>query len=191
MWELWGSTSSTACTNVTSSRAYCYYNGTATASTTSSYYQGLAQAQMYNRTTASAYQGMRNVYAYAESTEDWLARQRLIQAAQLEKHSQAARDRALNLLLSHLTPEQRATFEAKKWFIVEGGRSKRQYRIHANDNVAANIEVLDLDGRRTLSRLCGHCNITKVPLGDHVLAQKIMLESDEDAFLRIANRHAA
>lgn len=124
-----------------------------------------------------------------EDPRVWMEGQRRIQARQLEKHSEEARTRAIDLLLENLSPAQRESFQRNKWFVVEGGKSGLQYRIHANDNVAANIDVLD--GERVARRLCGHCEVSKVPLGDHLLAQKIMLESAEEDFLRIANRHAA
>jgi hypothetical protein len=104
------------------------------------------------------------------------------------ERSEAAKARALALLLSHLTPAQRQTFEANKWFIVEGGRSKTRYRIRGQ-TCAGNVELLDGEERAT-HRLCCHCDHT-IPLGDQLLAQKLMLELDEDEFLKLANRHAA
>lgn len=121
--------------------------------------------------------------------EAWLADQRRDQARQLEKHSEEARERAMELLLTSLSPAQRETFQKNRWFVVEGSKSGKKYRIHANDNVAANIEVLD--GERVSHRLCGHCDINKIPLGDQLLAQKLTLEFAEDDFLRIANKHHA
>lgn len=99
----------------------------------------------------------------------------------------AASARSRALLLSHLTPEQRRTFEEKGWFVVEGGRSKQFYRIHAG-YIAGNIHVLQ-SGKVT-HRLCAHCD-DSIPLFDQLLAQKICLQFDEDAFLQVANRHAA
>jgi hypothetical protein len=111
------------------------------------------------------------------------------QAAVTRSHAEAAKKRALDLLIEHLTPEQQKTFEEKKWFVVEGGKSKTQYRIRAQDHLIANIDVIE--GGRTKHKLCGHCDIKKVPLGDQLLAQKMMLELAEDDFLSVANRHAA
>jgi hypothetical protein len=100
----------------------------------------------------------------------------------------AAEARARTLLLENLTPTQRDTFERNGWFVVEGGRSRQRYRIGGR-HVVANIEVLDRDERVT-HRLCGHLRDMH-PLGDHLLAQKIMLELDEERFLSLANRHVA
>jgi len=104
---------------------------------------------------------------------------------------QEARVRAEALLRSHLTEQQRITLANRGWFIVEGGRSGTRYRIRAS-GVVGNVDVLEADllGERVLHRLCAHCDHA-IPLHDHLLAQKLMLEADEDDFLRIANRHNA
>jgi hypothetical protein len=98
--------------------------------------------------------------------------------------------KARELLLEQLTPEQRASFEQHDWFLVRG-QSGRHYRIRDDGHVVANIEVVERDllgHDRVLHRLCGHIG-EHVPQADHLLAQKLMLEADEDAFLRLANRH--
>ena len=113
-------------------------------------------------------------------------------AAEEKERRTAARQRARELLFEHLTPAQRETFDANGWFIVEGGRSKTRYRIRAQENMVANVDVLSpVDQRHTTHRLCAHVQLGTVPLGDQLLAQKIMIELAEDDFLRTANRHAA
>lgn len=114
--------------------------------------------------------------------------------AELERVQQrdAAKLRARELLFEHLTPQQRDTFDANGWFIVQGGQSKTRYRIRAAESMAGNVDVLSpVDQRHATHRLCAHVPIGMVPLGDQLLAQKIMLELAEDEFLRTANRHAA
>lgn len=120
-------------------------------------------------------------------------RQRLIeQEMQQQREDQrrraAASDRAGELLLEHLTPQQRETYANNGWFVVEGGRTKTKYRIRGG-TLVANIDVLDRRDRST-HRLCGHAQ-SHIPMGDQLLAQKIMLELAEDDFLLLANRHAA
>lgn len=99
--------------------------------------------------------------------------------------ARTAGKKAEELLLSHLTPEQRETFIKGRWFVVQG--KKRQYRIHGR-TYAGNIEVLE--GDKVIERLCCHCR-ADIPLHDHLLAQKIMLESAEADFIKIANRRSA
>jgi len=121
--------------------------------------------------------------AYAARQAEATEAARLATAAK-----QTAQQRAEALLLSHLTAEQAGTFRDNKWFVVEGGKSKRKYRVRTNGELVANIDVMD--GDRVAHRLCGHINHTAgVPTNDHFLAQKVMLELAEDEFLRLANRH--
>lgn len=116
------------------------------------------------------------------------------QRAQAEQHRirmeqrEAALVRSKELLLSHLTKDQRLTFETNRWFVVEGGRTKQRYRIR-DGSYSGNIDVLN--GERVSHRLCVHCLDGAVPLYDHLLAQKLHLQYDEDRLLQIANRHAA
>jgi hypothetical protein len=109
----------------------------------------------------------------------------LLERQRIEREARAmAGTRSMELLLAHLTSEQRHTFEQNKWFIVEGGRTKRKYKVHAQGSLNANVEVIGEN-----HRLCAHCDHYLMPHNDHVLMQKIMLELDEDNFLMVANRH--
>jgi len=106
--------------------------------------------------------------------EQWMEKQRIALA------------RSRELLLAHLSPAQRATFEENRFFVVQGGMTKSKYRIRT-ENYAGNIDVLS--GSKVRHRLCCHCD--GVPLHDQHLAQKLSLEHDEERFLQIANRQAA
>lgn len=110
----------------------------------------------------------------------------LQRAAEQAKIAQEANRRAAELLQSHLSVEQRTEFEREKTFTVIGKNGQRRYRIRKG--WAGNIDELDKDGKR-VAILCGHA-IESVPEGDNMLAQKLMLEHDEDQFLKIANRRA-
>jgi hypothetical protein len=99
--------------------------------------------------------------------------------------------KARELLLEQLTSEQRASLEQHNWFLVRG-QSGRHYRIRDDGHVVGNIEVIEHDllgHERVLHRLCGHLSEYGMPLADHLLAQKLMLEADEETFLRLANQH--
>jgi len=98
----------------------------------------------------------------------------------------AAAARARELLIEHLTAEQRETYQRHGFFVVEGGRSKQKYRIRSG-SLIGNVDVLDGDNVR--HRLCAHA-AHEIPMGDQLLIQKFLLEHDEDHFLRTANRHA-
>jgi len=117
-----------------------------------------------------------------------LVEQQMQQNREDQQRRAAATDRARELLLEHLTPQQRETYVKNGWFVVEGGRTKTKYRIRGG-TLVANIDVLDKRDR-SMHRLCGHAQ-SHIPMGDQLLSQKIMLELAEDDFLRIANRHAA
>lgn len=103
------------------------------------------------------------------------------------REREEATARAQALLLAHLTPAQRRTFEKNNWFVVHGGKTDTKYRIRGG-SYAGNIDVYQ--GDRVSHRLCCHCS-SHIPLGDQLLAQKLCLQYDEEAFVRMANRHAA
>jgi len=127
-----------------------------------------------------------------ETNARWRQRQLEVAAPAIIRHriDDTAKQRARELLLEHLTPEQRTMFELQGWFIVWGGRTKTKYRIRGNrESVVGNVDVMSDD--RVTHRLCGHCAPDQVPFGDQLLAQKLMIELDEHEFLRIANRHPA
>ena len=95
--------------------------------------------------------------------------------------SPAANKRARQLLDGHLTPKQRRQLADHGWFEVRGSKSGKVYRIHGKKFLA---NVWDMAGRL---KLCAIAGDRAMPLGDHLLLQKIMIETDEQRFLRIAN----
>lgn len=137
-----------------------------------------------------AQQAAANRAAYRDppaATAAQIEAQRAITASAWAREAKrdAARARARELLLEHLTPAQRKTFEEKAWFVVEGGRSKKRYRIEAR-GVAGNVSLLDKRGS-VVATYCGHADHS-IPDYDQYLAQKLMLEANEDAYLALANR---
>jgi hypothetical protein len=111
------------------------------------------------------------------------AHQALLAHQQRVAAHRAALAKSRELLLANLTPAQRETFETHQWFVVTGGKTKQQYRIRTA-NYQGNIDVFE--GERIVAKLC--CHLGDVPLHDHHLAQKLLLQFDEDDFLRTANR---
>jgi hypothetical protein len=96
---------------------------------------------------------------------------------------QAAERRALELLESMLDDDQLAEWREHQRFHVRSQRGLR-YCIHRGRQ--HNVFLVDDDGRR-LVEYCGHVR-DAVPDEDNVLAQKLLLEHDEETFLGIANR---
>jgi hypothetical protein len=92
--------------------------------------------------------------------------------------------RGQKLLREWLSPEQRAEFDAKRYFDVIGCDSGKRYRIHYG--ATTNVHEISDDGLP----LVGWCFLPKGPLvaGDVMLAQKIALETYECSALAVANR---
>lgn len=91
-----------------------------------------------------------------------------------------AGDRALHTLLQHLSERQRAEYEQKSAFTVVAP-SGNTYHL-SRDDVVAKI------GRR-IFRLCIlPCTRQSIPVWDVVLARKLLIEADEQAFLATARR---
>jgi hypothetical protein len=92
--------------------------------------------------------------------------------------------RGRRLLCEWLSDEQRAQFQQHCYFDVVGCNSGKRYRIHYGAN--ANIHEIDPCGAVKM----GWCFLPSGYLapGDVMLAQKIALETDENAALAVANR---
>ncbi len=100
-----------------------------------------------------------------------------------EVGSEEARAKGLALLKQWLTPEQRAQYERDQSFEVIGA-SGRRYRIRHGRQM--NVDQLDKKGRK----VAGWCflPVGQLVAGDCMLAQKIALETDDTAALKIANK---
>jgi len=94
--------------------------------------------------------------------------------------NQAAEAKARVLLDRALTPEQRRDLAAKHYFDVKAKRFT--YRIR--EGHSGNVEALDASGR-VISRFCAH-PLSRVPVYDVMLAQKLWIETDENMFLNKA-----
>jgi hypothetical protein len=103
-------------------------------------------------------------------------------AGRLADRFKTPKQRATDLLLSLLNPEQTATFAEGGEFTTTGSNGKR-YLIRLGRE--HNVFEVDADGTR-LVNICGHVR-DNIPNEDNMAAQKMALESDADAFLAIAN----
>lgn len=90
--------------------------------------------------------------------------------------------RARELLVDTLDPIQRADLEAEEGFRVIVG-DRRYWIAHG---YMGNVYEVDADGTK-LASYCAH-GPSYLPTYDHMLAQKLLLETDEQAFLDLANR---
>lgn len=116
------------------------------------------------------------------STEHYVAVCAPRVAPAIEVITKPAEDRAEVLLRSLLSPEQRSAYDLHKHFDVRA-QSGRIYRLHRGP--VRNVHVLD-HGGQGIRGYCIHPRET-VPVADVLVAQKLMLEADEQEFLRIAN----
>jgi hypothetical protein len=92
--------------------------------------------------------------------------------------------RGRRLLRDWLSSEQLAQYDIYKYFDVVGCHTGSRYRIRYG--TSANVYELDSSGRSII----GWCFIPRDDLvaGDVMLAQKIALETDESAALKVAKR---
>ena len=95
-----------------------------------------------------------------------------------------AEQRASTLLKEWLSPEQCLQYKRWGYFEVRGSHSGMRYRIRCARQT--NVEQLDERGH---AAACLCFLPENVPVSDVMLAQKIMLENDEPAALRVAIRH--
>jgi hypothetical protein len=108
-------------------------------------------------------------------------RARIQQEAQEEINKKAK-----EILLDHLTSKQRETIEKFGWFIIKGGKSNKEYWVDTKGGISGNIKELDEKGI-VIARYCCHLPHS-YPTHDHHLTQILMLEWDEDEFLKKANK---
>ena len=94
-----------------------------------------------------------------------------------------AKERSKQLLVSHLTDEQKKTFEYEDRFFLTGSKGN-EYEI-VTSKLYENVYLLKKGKRHT--RLCAYFG-RDVPIYDSILGQKLLLEADEKAFLKKANK---
>lgn len=102
--------------------------------------------------------------------------------AERERKAKKAQRLARKVLCENLTRRQRQTLERLGYFDIEV--KGRRFRIHAN-RYQHNVRELDAEGRE-MREYCAHTSHA-CPVDDHLLAQKLMLETEPDEFARIAN----
>lgn len=116
-----------------------------------------------------------------------LARQAAaIEAAKVKVFTDMAKARARKLLFSMLSADQQKELDEKNHFhltVHSRDGSMKVYRIE--HGYAGNVKLLGIDGQ-PVKRYCIHADY-RLPYEDQMLAQKLLLETNEPEFLRIAN----
>lgn len=147
-----------------------------------------ARDPWFQRQRAEAHRAARQAIRprSAESIRQELLEQREVAAMRAaQDQARLAREhanvRAEALLRRNLSAEQVDDLLSKGCFYVSVGG--RRYRIDRGTH--GNIREVDAAGR-SIARFCAQPS--GVPVADSMLAQKLALEADEAAFLRVANR---
>ena len=192
-WDQWNTTYTTATTSSSGTNSVSLTWGAWNDDYTTSLTSGTTQSVWYYWTVGTStdavlaqVNAIRGVSREptAEERAEW-ARAQAEQAArdeQRRREQQEAQERAERLLRECLDAIQQAALDAERAFLVEV-KSGRRYRIKRGQ--AGNVFELDQAGRE-VSRFCIHPT-EFVPDPDVMLAQKLLLETDEAAFRRIAN----
>lgn len=128
-----------------------------------------------------------NVAARAAQRQQQQERQREVALQQERKRRQrTSLERSMLLLREACNDDQIQQLEEEGSILVVG-KSGTRYKVTDRGTVA-NVHVLDAEDKIS-HRLCAHP--LRVPQGDVMLAQKLMLEHDEEGFVKLANRHLA
>jgi hypothetical protein len=185
-WTIWvvGDSGTSATTNTittTSNHIWTAWNSASTASTMTITSNGT------DATTWTVWNEVVSAPARRISAEErrrWRAREQ----EQRRRHEEEQRERkeaeakAETLLLKALTPEQREDYRRRKCFHLHTGG--KRYRIERGWQ--GNVKLVD-DAERQLASYCIHPRDHRIPVADNLLAQKLLLEADEQEFRRIAN----
>lgn len=190
-WQAWTSITSSATTSITAS-PWVHWASNYTASTTATYANTIAATNTTWSLWSSGVQTYRPAYVSPpppETEEQRAARRERAAAYEArEQIRKAARRVAISkadaLLESLLDDMQRAQLAQDSAFLLRS-QSGKIYRLRKGRS--GNVDEIDAEGR-VVAVYCAHPALD-VPDGDTVVAQKLMLEADEAAFLKIANRH--
>lgn len=147
-----------------------YYIGTTTQVTT--------QTVWVNWNTQYQTAQPQHQYQANQPVTEEVARAMQEHARLLEESRAKAKTKAEALLVEHLTPAQKDSFEKHGMFIVEGSKNNR-YRL---SRTGAPRKIA---GDKDAVSYCIHTS--GLPREDELLGFKLLLEANEDEFLRTAN----
>ena len=181
-WHYWASETTTATTASDSVWGYWVDQGTAS-STTATWTQWTSNTASgsYVVRATDAWQPVPLTAEQLAALEVKRLEQQKLEAERQAK-IQAAKQKAEALLLEHLTDEQERAWREERAIFVTSQSGKR-FKI--KDGRAHNIFELGPDNV-PIREYCVHVQ-PDIPNADNVLAQKLALEHNEDALLRLAN----
>lgn len=188
VWRSW-STADSATTSTTASGGVVWVAWCGSATTTNSASTGNQVWYAWNERYVYEVDGNSVSYQYKPAPETEEQKQtrlqaeerRRLEAEERERVTREARERAERLLVDSLSPAQLQQLKEMDAFIVQ--LETRRYKIRRGQKVVE----LNEQGREVALH-CIHPSDYQIPVADVMLAQKLMLETDESAFLRIANR---
>lgn len=127
-------------------------------------------------------QGVSASSVYTSLTAEEKAK-RLLDQQERDRKAVIADSRADLLLASLLTPQQATQYREKQHFelVING----KVYRM--NKGRTGNVQLIE--NGKPVAQYCAHPEMY-VPHGDTLVAQMMMLKTDEAAFLKVANRTA-
>jgi hypothetical protein len=189
VWTTWaGSTDSTTCYgNTTTDAAWRYWVDDGTSSTTS---VTITDADCY--TVWSHWEVIQRgvvEHVYKEPTpeqkaaQEAAAEERRRRQAEKEERDRLAAQKADELLESLLTEEAIRVYR-KHRYIEAWSKSGRRFKI--KHGRAHNIIELDKAGKE-VRKFCVHVTPHDIPNTDNMLAQKLLIEHQEDVFHKLAN----
>lgn len=177
-WNSWNSN----VTTTTGSLAYNYATNTSYVSNGTSWISWNTQVQETEEQQAE--REANECEWQARYQEQCAERARTAAARQLERDQ--AQARALELLRSLLSETQWASYREKGWFEVTG-RSGRRWRVRDRGQ-SGNVDLMPEIGEEREATYCAHPP-EGLPDADAHAAQMLAMVTDDEAFLRTANRH--
>lgn len=100
----------------------------------------------------------------------------------MQKKREEAEAKAKDLLLDLIGENELAVYEETGRVFVKGRK---------HDYIVQKEGFVQQIQKDKVQDLCAHINKSKYPLTDNVVAMKLLIEADEDKFLKIANRHSS
>jgi len=100
----------------------------------------------------------------------------------MQAQKEEAEAKAKDLLLDIIGKDELAVYEETGRVFVKGKK---------HDYIVQKEGFVQQISKGKIQDLCAHINKNKYPLTDNVVAMKMLIESDEKKFLKIANRHGS